>query len=160
MSRHESTIKTLIDRTSQLISQTLFPEPEIAHEFISQYQIDPEICDALIALFKQAKKEKLVMRGHIGSDRDSEVNKTIKDSYDLYIAKTPDAMLEAYRYPDYMMALKTYVDQYLQEHPILQRLGPFNIGETPIIQHYKPGGGFKSLHFERSGLSSSTRWLV
>jgi hypothetical protein len=52
------------------------------------------------------------------------------------------------------------VDAYIAEHEILSRLGPFHIGETPIIQHYKPGGGFKVSHFERSGLSTTTRWLT
>lgn len=130
-------------------------------QFIGQYNIDGSVCDDLIALFKHARKEKLVHKGRIGtSEKGAVIDKAIKDSEDLYVGKVSDELLQQYRFPEFTELLKDNVDKYLAEHTILSRLGPFRIAESPIIQHYKPGGGFKKLHFERYGLSSSSRWLV
>ena len=39
-------------------------------------------------------------------------------------------------------------------------MGTFRITESPAIQHYRPGGGFKMPHFERSNYANATRMLV
>lgn len=130
-------------------------------KFIGDYKIDGKICDRLIELHKGADKKGLVVRGALGGGGNKMVvNTDRKDSYDLGIVTVPDAMLEEYGIPEYYMELKRCVDEYLVQHPILNNANPFRIMETPIIQHYKPGGGYKFEHFERTGPSTATRMLT
>ena len=130
-------------------------------QFIGSYKIDEKICDRLIELHKAADKQGLVVRGALGGDDGKvEVNTARKDSYDLGIVTVPDAMLEKYGIPEYYMELKRCSDEYLNEHPILKNVSPFRIMETPIVQHYKPGGGYKYEHFERTGMSTAPRMLT
>ena len=129
-------------------------------QFIGDYKIDEDICDSLIELHREGEKLGLVQRGGFGKGDKIIVDTNMKDSYDLGLVTVPDELLEKYRIPDYYIALKNYVGQYIQEHEILHHVGNFVLGESPIIQHYKPGGGYKLKHFERTGLSTSTRFLV
>jgi len=43
---------------------------------------------------------------------------------------------------------------------MLKQVGKFRVTESPAIQHYRPGGGFKMPHFERGGYATATRMLV
>ena len=129
-------------------------------QFVGDYDIDHDICDSLIALHKEATKRGLVIRGRFGKDGKVIVDTTKKDSYDLGLVTVPNDLLEKYRVPDYYMALKKCVEKYINKHEILKNVGQFVLGESPIIQHYKPGGGYMLKHFERTGLSSVTRFLV
>jgi prolyl 4-hydroxylase len=131
-------------------------------QFIGQYKVDDSLCDRLIELHKAADKRGMVVRGRLGGYTDGTpvVDIDRKDSYDLGIITVPDDMLEKYGVPDYYQALKGCVDNYFDQHPILKNVGQFSIAETPIIQRYKPGGGFKFEHFERTGIQSTTRFLT
>ena len=131
-------------------------------QFIGQFKIDDSLCDRIIDLHKAADKRGLVVRGRLGGSDDGQpvVDLDRKDSYDLGVVTIPDDMLEKYGIPEYYKALKGCVDEYFEQHPILKNIGPFSIAETPIIQHYKPGGGFKFEHFERTGIQSTTRMLT
>jgi len=131
-------------------------------QFIGQFQIDPQICDNLVELHNVANKHGLVVRGRLGGKDGGKpvVDVDRKDSYDLGVATIPDDLAERYGIPDYYMALKSCVDKYFEQHAILNNIGPFRIAETPIIQHYKPGGGFKFEHFERTGIETTTRMLT
>jgi len=130
-------------------------------QFIGCYKIDESLCDRLIRLHKKAKKQGLIVRGALGGDDGKlEINTSRKDSYDLGISTVPEEMLEKYGIPEYYMALKRCVDEYIVKHPMLNQVSPFRIMETPIIQHYKRGGGYKYKHFERTGTSTSTRMLT
>jgi len=130
-------------------------------QFIGSYKIDEKICDRLIELHKAGNKQGLVVRGALGGGGTKMiVNTDRKDSYDLGIVTVPDAMLEKYGIPEYYLELKRCVDEYIVQHPILKNVNPFRIMETPIIQHYKPGGGYKFEHFERTGPSTATRMLT
>jgi len=129
-------------------------------QFISEFQIDTELCDDIIRLHRAANKRGLVTRGKLGVYGDYKVNTDLKDSYDLGLVTVPDDLAIKYRIPDYYQALKDCYDQYVAQHPILKNLAPVELGESPIIQHYKPGGGFKFPHFERADAMSSRRALV
>ena len=129
-------------------------------QFIGTYEVDHRICDNLIALHKEATERGLVIRGGFGTSAGIIVDTEKKDSYDLGLVKVPDDLLHKYKVPDYYMALKSCVDQYFAEHKILRHLGRFELGESPIIQYYKPGGGYKLEHFERTGLATASRMLV
>ena len=130
-------------------------------QFIGSFKIDETLCDRLVELHKHADKQGLVVRGVLGGPNDKLiVNTDRKDSYDLGIVTVPDEMLEDYGIPEYYLELKRCVDEYIDQHPILRNVGPYRIMETPIIQHYKPGGGYKFEHFERTGMSTATRMLT
>lgn len=130
-------------------------------QFVGQYQIDPKICDKLVELHKIADRRGLVVRGRLGGEGgELVIDITRKDSFDLGVVTVPDELQEKYGIVDYLHALKNCTDQYFAEHPILNNIGPFRIMETPIIQRYKPGGGFKFEHFERTGIETTTRMLT
>lgn len=129
-------------------------------QFVGDYQIDNDLCDSLIALHKESEKRGLTQRGGFGKDDKIIVDTDKKDSYDLGLVVVPDELLQQYRIPDYYLALKDCVAQYINEHKILQNVSEFVLGESPIIQHYKPGGGYKLEHCERTGMSTTTRFLV
>ena len=128
--------------------------------FIHQTYIDEKICGSLVSLFNQADKDGLTNRGHVGAGNSSRIDPAIKESTDLYISKVPDQMLDQYNFSDLLSALRVAVDEYIDCHPILKNLGRFKVGETPILQHYQAGGGFKVNHFERMDFTATTRWLT
>ena len=128
--------------------------------FIEEFQIDPDICDSLIALHKQGRKIGIVQKGKLGTAEGVKVDKKKKDSYDLGLVTVPDDLLEEYRVPDYFAALQQCFDKYYEKYPELKMAGACNIAESPIIQYYKPGGGFKMMHYERTGWETTTRALV
>lgn len=128
--------------------------------FIEEFQVAPDICDELIALHKKGRKLGMVQKGKLGTAQGVIVDKNKKDSYDLGLVTVPDELLEKHRIPEYYVALKGCVDQYFEKYPELKKVGPYRIVESPIIQYYKPGGGFKLKHFERTGWQTSTRMLV
>jgi len=129
-------------------------------QFIGSYQIDPSICDDLVALHRDADRKGLVVRGKFGKYGKVEVDTKMKDSFDLGIVTVPDDMLQQYHIPAYYDALKDCVEQYFDEHPMLRNVAQFQLAESPIIQHYRPGGGFKLKHFERTNIASATRFLT
>lgn len=129
-------------------------------DFIEEFQIDTEICDNLIALHKKCHKLGIVQKGTFGSEEGPVVDNTKKDSYDLGLVTVPDNLLEQYQMDAYYDALRNCFDQYVAKYSALEKIGPYVIGESPIIQLYEPGGGFKMEHFERTGWETTTRFLV
>jgi len=131
-------------------------------QFIGSYKIDGKICDNLIALHKEGEKQGLVVRGALGGKDNGKpvVDVDRKDSYDLGIVTVPDKLLEEYGIPEFYNELKRCVDEYVEQHPVLKNIGLYRIMETPIIQYYKPGGGYKFEHFERTGIMTTTRMLT
>lgn len=69
-------------------------------------------------------------------------------------------MLEKYKFPEYYQALMGCVDQYIEQHPLLKNIANFSILESPIVQRYLPGGGYKLEHFERTGMATAARKLT
>ena len=90
-------------------------------QFIGEFQIDPSICDNLIALHKEATELGLVQRGGFGKGYQTIVDTDVKDSYDLGLVVVPDDLLEKYNIQAYYMALKDCVDQYFEQHEILKK---------------------------------------
>ena len=129
-------------------------------QFIGDYQIDPALCDRLVALHKAAARRGLVVRGRVGKGMGAEVDEAMKDSYDLGLVRVPEQMQEKYGVPQFYQALKACVDRYIETHPVLRNVDPFHLAESPIIQHYRPGGGFKFVHFERTGAATALRMLT
>ena len=130
-------------------------------QFIGEYQLDGQLCDRLIDLHKAGDKQGLVVRGKLGKEGGGyEVDESRKDSYDLGLNTVPEAMIKEYGLQDYFQSLLKCIDSYYKEHPILKCVGAVGVVETPIIQYYKPGGGFKFEHFERTGKQTAYRQLT
>jgi hypothetical protein len=83
-----------------------------------------------------------------------------KDSFDVSIDLVPPELLEAHGMSRYYAELQRCLQQYVEQHPMLKQVGLYRVTESPAIQHYRPGGGFKLPHFERSGYDTTTRMLV
>src|SRR5665213_135228 len=128
--------------------------------FIGDYYIETPVCDRLIELHRACDHDGLVKRGGVGRADVRVVDLDKKDSFDLTLSAVPDALHDQYDVRRYYAELQRCVDQYLCEHPILAKAGRFGVTESPAIQHYRPGGGFKLEHFERTGLATTTRMLV
>ena len=129
-------------------------------DFINEFQIDPEICDQLIALYHACDEQGLVREGALGTKEGTVVDKGKKDSRDLGIVVIPDALQEQYNMLAYYSALQECLNKYINKYPALITCSSFTISESPIIQYYPPGGGYKLEHFERTGWETSTRMLV
>ncbi|MBV8379301.1 MAG: 2OG-Fe(II) oxygenase [Paucibacter sp.] len=124
--------------------------------FIGEYYIDEAICGRLIKLFEssQSKAPGKSFRG-----TQAVVDKNIKDSTDVLFNQ------EALRHnpqlaQDYYGALANCAQQYEQEYTFLQHTDQLRIVESPILQHYAPGQGYKQFHFERGSMSTAARYLA
>jgi prolyl 4-hydroxylase len=128
--------------------------------FVGDFTIDPTVCDRLVELHRVCDRTGLVRRGSMGKAGAVVVDVAKKDSFDVAVSAIPEALQDEYGMPAYFAELKRCVDLYMEQHPILQGIGRYGLTESPAIQHYRPGGGFKMPHFERSALANSTRMLV
>jgi hypothetical protein len=128
-------------------------------QFIGDFSIDPRICDRVIELHRTCDRRGLVKRGEVYLDGGAKVNREMKDSLDLALRDVPEALQKEYGVPEYQRELQRCTDEYVQRFPNLRNT-PFAVRESPTIQHYRPGGGFKAEHFERMSLGTVTRILV
>ncbi len=129
-------------------------------QFVGDFTVKPAICDRLIELHRTCDRQGLVKRGAMSKGDTPVVDLAKKDSFDVFVSAIPERLQDEYGIPDYFAELKRCLDQYTTRHPLLQRIGTFRMTETPIIQHYRPGGGFMLEHFERSSFATTTRMLV
>jgi len=83
-----------------------------------------------------------------------------KDSFDIRLGDIPLPLHEEYGVDSYVRELQRCAQLYMDEYPALRKVAPFRVTESPGLQHYRPGGGFKLEHFERMDLSTSSRMLV
>lgn len=129
-------------------------------QFIGHYSIEPSICDRLVELHRVCDRRGLVKRGGMGRADQRVVDLAKKDSFDLPVSEVPEDLHDRYGLPAYYKELQRCLEQYQEQHPLLKKVGVFRVTESPTIQHYRPGGGFKLEHFERTCLANSTRMLV
>lgn len=130
-------------------------------QFIGDFSIDPQICDRLIELHRACDRQGLVKAGRLYTEgQDSTiVDPGKKESLDVPVGDIPEALQNQYGVPLYIRELQRCTHEYLERYRHL-RVTKFGVKESPIIQHYRPGGGFKAEHCERSNLATSTRMLV
>ena len=129
-------------------------------QFVGDYTIDPEVCDRLVQLHRLCDRKGIVKRGSMSRGGTHTVDIEKKDSFDLAVAAIPDDLQAEYGLPKYYDELKRCLDLYIEQHPELKNVGYFRVTESPSLQHYRPGGGYKTEHFERTSLATSTRMLV
>jgi hypothetical protein len=129
-------------------------------QFVGDFLIDGAVCDRLIELHRACDRKGLVKRGRMGKGGNLVVDPEKKDSFDVSVDLVPQELLSEYGIERYYAELQRCLQQYVEQHPMLKQVGKFRVTESPAIQHYRPGGGFKMPHFERSGYATATRMLV
>ena len=118
----------------------------IQSSYLSQEAVN-ECCD----LYE--KYQNLVEPGKILSG----VNASVKDSQDL--SMPPENFCKESQV--YISELHQSIRDYVETYPMLnEKMDKWGIVDEVLIQYYKPGGGYKVEHFERSGLGTSHRLLV
>jgi prolyl 4-hydroxylase len=129
-------------------------------QFVGDFIIDHAVCDRLVELHRACDRKGLVKRGRMGKGGNLVVDPEKKDSFDVSVDLVPADLLKEYGIESYYAELQRCLQQYMEQHPLLKQVGKFRVTESPAIQHYRPGGGFKMPHFERSGYATTTRMLV
>jgi prolyl 4-hydroxylase len=129
-------------------------------QFIGDSKIDPALCDRLVELHRVCDRRGIVKRGRVGRGGQAVVDIDKKDSFDVEVEAIPDELYQQYGVAQYYDALNGCLGQYVEQHPLLKRVGLYKMMESPAIQHYRPGGGFKLEHFERTGFATTTRMLT
>ena len=132
-------------------------EHEFSHEsFIGGWYIPNTICDELIKEFKKARENDLTVQGEQRLGGKLYVDKEVKESEDLAIGplytKNPIG--------DYRYYLQKCLNNYVKKYEWANLIDPYNINEIYNIQYYKPGGGYKVWHSERTNKASLKRILV
>jgi len=122
--------------------------------FIGEFLISKlQICDNLIELFKESKNKKT---GVISTENNL-IRKDIKDSLDLSLNPYEKNMDNRFR--EYLFTLSDIKELYIKKFPACNRYSPWGIKSNVNIQYYKPKGGFKTYHCERSEVNNN-RHLV
>lgn len=130
-------------------------------QFIGDFSIEPQICDRLIELHRACDRQGLAKAGrlYLGGKDNATVDVSKKESFDVRVGDIPEALQNEYGVPSYIRELQRCTQEYLQRFPHLNKV-TFRVTESPLIQHYRPGGGFKIEHFERMNSATATRVLV
>lgn len=126
---------------------------ELVHKsFIGRYEIDHKICEDLLQYYNENRH--LAFPGETGSGS----NRLVKESMDISLR--PDGILTSSndKYPDervtvFIEELNHSLDKYKNRYSLLERI-PTRLTEFNV-QEYPPGGGFRSLHCERSCIDPS-----
>ena len=123
--------------------------------FIGGYYITKKLCDDFITSFNNQKDK--ARPGKINSKKGArDTDKSRKDSLDLEVpCELYSGIVGAYR-----LELQKCLNEYIKTYPQLNDLAKFNVKENFNIQYYKPGGGFKKWHNERTNLNATNRILV
>ena len=129
-------------------------------QFVGDFLVDAAVCDRLVELHRACDRKGLVKRGRMGKGGNLVVDPEKKDSFDVSLDLLPPELLDEYGIERYYAELQRCLRQYQEQHPMLKQVGTFRVTESPAIQHYRPGGGFKMPHFERSNYANTTRMLV
>jgi len=130
-------------------------------QFIGEFSVEPQICERLIELHRACDRKGLVKAGRLYARGQEEavVDLEKKASFDVRVGDLPEELQNEYGIPLYIRELQRCTQEYLQRFPHLAKVA-FKVTESPLIQHYRPGGGFKAEHFERTNAATATRVLV
>jgi len=133
-----------------------FPLTTNSESFISAWFLsDTKICDELINYFKNST-DKII--GEVQKIDGKVIDPQVKDSEEitLYVQDQKDIFLK------YLLTLQEVVDEYKKKFPQVDAQGAWSITEGTNLQYYKPGGGYKVWHCERSSYKypNSSRHLV
>jgi hypothetical protein len=111
-------------------------------QFIGDFSVDPQICDRLIELHRACDRQGLAKAGrlYLGGADDTTIDVAKKESFDVRVGDIPDALQSEYGVPLYIRELQRCTQEYLARFPHLGKVA-LGLTETPLNQHYRPGGG-------------------
>ena len=124
---------------------------KLKNTFISGYYMkDLSICDELIDYYEKSDNK---TEGIVGGGR---IDKTVKDSTEVIVNLWDNIPV----LNKYEKTLQDMLEFYKLQYPEINETAYWTINTSSNIQKYNPGCGFKKIHFERSDVKSSTRFLV
>jgi prolyl 4-hydroxylase len=125
-----------------------------AESFIRTWTIlDHKSCDGIVDYFWDNKKEH-IDGGTVEASNKFAMNSKKKESTDLGVRL--QNVYEVPCFKSYEQHLRKCVLDYIKEFPSINELCQFGLLAPFNIQYYKPGGGYKVEHFERSGFLDSS----
>lgn len=132
----------------------LNPSHPIPH-FIGSWSIEPlSLCDGVINFFE-------THQGNQTQGKTAEgLNVESKNSTDLTIRPRELELPDHKPVRDYIDALYTCYQDYLEQWPFLKSIMPRVEISSFNIQRYQPGGHFMAVHSERTHLGTSHRVLA
>ena len=123
----------------------------MADSFIRLYKVTPQLCDDLIEYHKNNTEYKYAGQTNIADKAVTDLN--VKESLDAFYYNASNHPTIKKLFSELNAPLENYINHY-SITPAL------HTEECGNIQHYKPGGGFKVWHTERTSIQSTRRQLV
>ena len=122
--------------------------------YIRSYECPPEPIEGALKLFEMCKDMDFVVTGKIGM---GDVDKTIKDSEDVYIESLPIGE-HVLRHEFGMEHYVNHINEACQDYLDSVHLGYYQMRMLglPQIQHYSPGGGYHQEHIDSYSNSTCT----
>lgn len=106
------------------------------------YLEDTSICDELIEFNNNSPHR---IEGTVGCKHDIVVDHNVKHSLDVSLFTAPSDLIERY----VLNNLQLVINEYIKKYKYSNVNAPWRIVETPNIQYYPAGGGYKDWHTER-----------
>ena len=117
---------------------------------IGGWYIPPAVCDDLIKVFKDNKDHQ--RPGVVGPPLREDPEEKVSTEVPIH---------PTYDHPTFIVyksLIGNIIHRYEKKYPEVEEFSKFGMIESPQIQHYKPGEGFKKWHSERT--SGNRRCLV
>ena len=126
--------------------------------FIHGCYIPDHICDDLIKYFDENPDRHKSGKVYGLGDKLHELieDDNVKKSTDISFFSDADGIILS----EYMMYLNMCIKEYEYKYHQASHMASYGITEEINLQKYEPGGGFKTWHCERSGITQQTRCLV
>ena len=105
------------------------------------YLDDTSICDELIEFSNTHPRT----AGFVVDKTRQQIDKDVKDSLDVMLTAAPVELGKKYVSDN----LQLVVEEYIKKYNYCSVHSPWRITESPNVQYYPPGGGFKQWHTER-----------
>ena len=133
-----------------------FPE----ESFIHGCYIPDHICDDLIKYFDENPDKHAKGEVYGTGDKLYELieDVDIKDSLDINFSLNQDEHTRVMS--EYIQYLDLCIREYEYKYHQANHMANYGLTENIQIQKYEPGGGFKTWHCERTGITQQTRCLV
>ena len=110
---------------------------------IGGWYIPPAVCDDIVTLFKENKDKQAP--GVVGPPLRVDPEEKVSTEVPIHPSYDHPTMII------YRSLIENIIHLYEKKYPELEDFSKFGMVEPCQIQHYKPGEGFKTWHFERSG---------
>ena len=142
-----------------MVKPTTLKLHEFADEsFVHGCYISYNICDDLINYFEDNPDKQASGKVYGLGDKLHELieDDNVKKSTDISFFSDADGIILS----EYMMYLNMCIKEYEYKYHQASHMASYGITEEINLQKYEPGGGFKTWHCERSGITQQTRCLV